>query len=403
MRGILGLYFGVLVLLFSGVHYLCCKAGADGTNAVLAVFLGILLAAVSIGPRTLLFGWLCMVGVLIVLDRFRRTGKGLWLLPLVFLAWINFHPSWIFGIVVVVLTIGCGLVEGDWGQVSATKWTPAELRALLFALAASIAALFVNPLGYKLVLYPFDFLFRQQSNVGYIAEWQGVDFSTGDGKIALLTIMGLIAAALLSRRRWKLYEVVLMAFALWMALSHTRFLFFAGLIVPPILAPRINLLQPYDADEDKPRLNAVIMACIVAAILFFYPSQAKLQQKVDEEYPTEALKFMQHNQLNGRIFNQYFWGGYMEWTAPQLKPFVDGRADIFVYNGVLDAHRKVTSIDQPLEVLDTYKIDYALLEPGLPLTYLMQHAPGWTQIYADKVAVVFARTSAGSPLRDNSN
>src|SRR5262249_15194432 len=73
LRGILGLYFSVLVLIFGGVYYLCCKAGADGTNAVLSVFLGILLAAVSIGPRTLLFGWLCMVGVLVVLDRFRRT------------------------------------------------------------------------------------------------------------------------------------------------------------------------------------------------------------------------------------------------------------------------------------------------------------------------------------------
>jgi len=403
LRGILTLYFGVLVAIFSGVYYLCCKAGADGTNSVLAVFLGILLAAVSIGPRTLLFGWLCLVGVLIVLDRFRRTGKGLWLMPLVFALWINLHPSWIFGMVVVALTIGAGLVEGEWGLVGATKWKSAELRSLLVALAASIAALFVNPLGYKMVLYPFDFLFRQQSNVNYIAEWQGVDFSTGDGKVALVAVMGLIAAALLSRRQWRLYEVLLTAFALWAALSHTRFLFFAGLILPPIFAQRIDLLTPYNPDEDRPLLNAAIMACIVAGIVFFFPSQAKLQQKVDEEYPTEALTFMQRNHLNGRIFNQYFWGGYMEWAAPQLKPFIDGRADIFVYNGVLDDHRKVTGIQQPLEVLNKYEIDYALLQPGTPLTYLMQHAPGWSSIYSDKVAVLFARTPGASPAPSSSD
>jgi hypothetical protein len=403
LRGILGLYFGLLVLTFSGVYYLCCTAGADGIDSVLAVFLGILLAAVSIGPRTLLFGWLCMVAILAILDRFRRTARGLWLMPAVFALWINLHPSWVFGLAVVVMTIACGLVEGTWGQVRAVKWTPAQLRTLLLTTAASVAALLVNPLGYKLALYPFDFLFRQQSNVSYIAEWQSVDFSSGDGKVALLSIIGLMAVALVSRRRWRLEEVVLTAFALWMALSHTRFLFFAGLILPPIFAQRINLFQPYRPDEDKPLLNAAIMGCILAGILVFFPSQASLQTKVDEEYPTAALKFMRENQLTGRTFNQYFWGGYMEWTIPELKTFVDGRADIFVYNGVLDAHRKATGIQQPLEVMDTYKIDYALLQPGSPLAYLMQHAAGWRQIYSDKVAVLIGRKSTRSFANGNAN
>ena len=39
------------------------------------------------GPRMLLFGWLCMVGVLIVLDRFRETGKGFWTLSPLFTLW----------------------------------------------------------------------------------------------------------------------------------------------------------------------------------------------------------------------------------------------------------------------------------------------------------------------------
>ena len=45
---------------------------------------------------------------------------------------------------------------------------------------------------------------------------------------------------------------------------------------------------------------------------------------------------MQEHQLSGRIFNQYVWGGYMEWNAPELKTFIDGRADIFVSNGVFE-------------------------------------------------------------------
>ena len=128
-------------------------------------------------PRMLLFGWLCMMGLLLVLDRSQRTGRGLWLLPPLFALWINLHGSWVFGMVVLVLTIASGLVEGEWGLVVARRWTPEELKKLLLALAASLAALFVNPFGYKLVLYPYTLLLRQQGVMQYIEEWQSVDFA----------------------------------------------------------------------------------------------------------------------------------------------------------------------------------------------------------------------------------
>jgi hypothetical protein len=117
---------------------------------------------------------------------------------------------------------------------------------------------------------------------------------------------------------------------------------------------------------------------------------------VDEEYPTAALEFMQRQHLNGRIFNQYGWGGYMEWNASELRPFIDGRADIFVYNGTFDDYFKAVSIQTPFEVLDKYRIDYVLLVPRRPLTYLLEHSPAWRTIYTDKVAVLLERTPAST-------
>ena len=405
LQGILTVYFAVLVLIYVGVYYRSCRAGADCKDATLATLLAIFLGVVSIGPRTLLFGWLCMVGLLLVLDRFQRTGKGLWLLPPLFALWINLHGSWIFGVVVLVLTIASGLVEGEWGLVVARRWTSGELKKLLSVFTVSLAALLVNPFGYKMVLYPFDLLFRQHGAMQYVQEWQSVDFSTGDGKLALLVILALLAVALFSRRRWKLDEVLLTAFALWAALSHARFLFFAGLVLVPILAPRLKLFPPYQRELDKPWLNAGIMAAVVGSLIFFFPSAARLQQKVDEQYPTAALQFMQRQQLKGRIFNQYVWGGYMEWNAPELKPFIDGRADIFVYNGVLDDHRKATTIEEPFQILDKYQIDEALLKPEWPLTYLLEHSPAWHMIYSDRVAMLLERApaTATAPLKVQTN
>jgi hypothetical protein len=394
LQGILAVYFAILVLIYIGVYYLACRAGADCKNATVATLLAILLGVVSVGPRMLLFGWLCLVGLLIVLDRFRETGKGLWMLPPLFALWINLHGSWVFGVVVLVVTIASGLVRGEWGLVVARRWSPVELKKLLLALAASLAALFVNPFGYKLVLYPFDLLFRQKDVMQHLEEWQSVQFTGGTGKLALIMIFALPAAALFCRRRWRPDELILMAFALWASLSHMRFLFFAGLIAVPILAPCLTLFPPYDRKLDKPWLNGGIMAAIVGSLIFFFPSTAELQQQVSEKYPLAALAFMQQRHLGGRIFNNYGWGGYMEWNAPELKPFIDGRADIFIYNGSFDDYVNANLIQKSFEILDKYRIDYALLEPDQPLSYLLQHSPAWQPIYSDKVAVLFERTSA---------
>ena len=395
LQGILALYFVILLLIYTGIYYLSLQAGADCKDATVVTLLGISLGVVSIGPRTLLFGWLCMVGLLLLLDHWQRTGKGLWLLPPLFAVWINLHGSWVFGMVVLAITTLSGLIEGEWGLVVARRWSRSQWKQLLLVIGASLAALFVNPFGYRLVVYPFDFLFRQQSNAQYITEWQPVDLSTGDGKLMYIVIFGLLAAALFSRRRWQLRDVLLTAFALYAGLSHLRFLFFVGLIVVPILAPYLQLFPPYDRELDKPLLNATIMLVVICGLGVFFPSAGQLRQQVDEMFPRTALEFMQHEGLNGRIFNQYLWGGYMEWYSPELKPFVDSRADIFVYNGTLDDHRKATTMQAPLEVFDKYRFDYLLLQPDRPLTYLLQNSRDWQMVYFDKVAVLFERVPDG--------
>ena len=183
-----------------------------------------------------------MEGLLLVLDHFRRTGRGLWLLPPLFALWINLHGSWVFGMAVLGIVIGSGMVQGEWGLVVADRWRPGQLKSLLLAGAASFAALFVNPFGYRLVLYPYDLLIRHNDVVQGLEEWQPVNFGSINGKLALALLFLLIALPLISSKRWRLQDVLLAAFALWAALSHVRFLFFAGLVIMPIVAPRLVIL-----------------------------------------------------------------------------------------------------------------------------------------------------------------
>jgi len=289
------------------------------------------------------------------------------------------------------ICIVSGLVQGRWGLVVAERWTPVQLRKLLLAFAASAVALLANPHGYKLVWYPFELLSRQQAVRDNMIEWQSMDFHTGWGKLGMFMIIALLAAAWFSGKPWQLNDILLATFAVVASLNHLRFLLFAAIILVPILAPRLRLFAPYDANKDKPWLNLAITAAIVAIIAGSYPSAAELQNRIDGQFPHEALRFMQQRRITGRLFNWYDFGGYIEFYAPTIKTFADGRTDIFVYSGVLDDYLKINTIEEPLELLDKYQIDYVLFPVNKHLTYVLDHSAAWRTIYEDKVVKLYQR------------
>lgn len=401
LHGLLAVYLVLLWLIFAGVYYLALRRGANGGDAALVTMAGVALGSYSFGPRMLHFGWLCLVVLLFVLERFRRTGEGLWAVPPLFALWINFHGSWLFGFVVMAICIVSGLVEGRWGMVIAERWPPTQLRKLLLAFAVSAIALLANPYGYKLVWYPFELLSRQQAVRDNMIEWQSMDFHTGWGKLGMLMIIVLLAAAWFSGKPWQLNDILLATFAVVASLNHMRFLLFAAIILVPILAPRLRLFAPYDANKDKPWLNLAITAAIVAIIAGSYPSGAELQNRIDGQFPREALHFMQQRQITGRLFNWYDFGGYIEFYAPTIKTFADGRTDIFVYSGVLDDYQKINTIGEPLELLDKYKIDYVLFPVNKHLTYVLDHSAAWRTIYEDKVVKLYQRLPVAAAVFKN--
>jgi hypothetical protein len=279
--------------------------------------------------------------------------------------------------------------------VTAERWTPDQLKKLLLMCGSSGAAMLLNPYGYKLLWYPFDLLFRRHEVINDIIEWQSVDFHTGYGKLAAMMIFALLALAWTSRKPWSLRDVILVSFALWTSLSHVRFLLFAAIVLVPVIAPRVHLMAPYDSRKDRPWLNLAIIAAILAIVLVSYPTPVDLQALVDTQFPRDAIRYMQEQKLTGRVFHYYDFGGYIEWTAPGIKTFADGRADIFTYNGVLSDYLRINKINNSLELLDKYRIDYALFPAGKHLTYLLDHNLGWKRIYRDQVVSLYSRASTG--------
>jgi len=91
------------------------------------------------------------------------------------------------------------------------------------------------------------------------------------------------------------------------------------------------------------------------------------------------------------MLNDYAYGGYLIWAAPEYPVFVDGRADVFEWTGVLgDFGRWAMLESDPRELLDNYKVDFCLMSRGSPMARVLPLL-GWNVIYSDDLSVIFSR------------
>jgi hypothetical protein len=390
--------YGVFLLVFLltaaivlGIYRLSYLASHDVKNSFVFALGGAVLAAISIGARTLLFGWLYLVLLLLILEAVRRGGwKWLWLVPPLFCLWVNTHGSWPMGVVLFGIFIASGLVEGSWGHAYATRWSGPQLRKLLMAAGASAAAVFVNPCGYRLAFYPVQAMFGAHTGVGNVEEFASVDFHTPWGKVAVIMILGTLLISVFSDERWRLDEVAITMLALCYSLTYIRFLFLAGILLPPVFAKRVKLMTPYDRSDDRRRPNAVALAVLLCLFIVSLPRHSKFHDPV--QYPEGAVAYMRTNGIHGRVFHEYVWGGYLIWHMPESRVFIDGRWDPYEPTGVCKDYFAAVYGESPQAVFDKYRVEYVLMPADSLLVQMLKNNPAWVVRYSDTTSVLLQRS-----------
>ena len=438
--GLYGVVLGLLEAIFIGLFVLASRVSGSYTCGLIATSVGILLATVSYGPRTLLFGWLCLVLELLLLqaffEKYRAQGlqpgglpgtRALLPLPILFAFWINLHGSWLIGVVVLAIAAASASINIQSGLLQNSP-LPGEARRQLYGVAfVSLAALFLNPYGWHLVAYPFDLAFRQNLNIASIAEWQPTPLSSLRGRV----LLGLCALTVLRQlrrpRSWNLYELGLAALGLYAGLHYLRFLFLTSLLTLPMLTRDLHAhLSPEGNTESKPagpdslasrlhflsrdvggdtgRLWLRGAALASLACVAFRIAQASGQELTKTpDFPSQrATTYLKNFRAQGRVFNDFLWGGYLEWNAPQIPVFIDSRVDIFEHAGIFADYLDAIRLRNSLAILCKYRIHYVLFEKDTPLTYLLMHTSEWHSLYQDDETVLLERTSA-APVGSSSD
>ena len=398
MGGLRGMQ-ALLIVLASAVMlalygFATLRSGNSKAGFVSAAVL-LVLANASFNLRPQMLGYLFLILTLIALELFRQGKQhSVWLLPILFVIWINTHGSWIIGLGVVALYIACGLVDFHVGSLEAHRWTTSERLRLETVFMLCLAAIPITPYGTQLAAYPFKVASAYPVAIANVMEWQPMPFNIAGGKIFLALVLGFFLAQMALNLSWSLFDVLLFLGGVGMACLHVRFVLLFVPFFSPLLATMVARWTPvYDRKKDQYLLNLALMAGIAIAIVHYFPSRAEIEKKVADAFPVHALEYMQQHPVPGPIFNTYGFGGYMIFSG--YKTFIDGRGELFEEVGVFNDYVHITHLKPgAINVLKGYGIRSCLMERDEPFSTVLAALPDWQKVYSDDVSVLYVKRDA---------
>jgi hypothetical protein len=377
-------------LLITG-YGLCWLYSGNAKVAFLGALTMWIFATTGLAIRPQMVGYLLLVVELLLLHLGQtRSPRWFFGLPPLFAIWVNCHGSFFLGLVVSGIYLFSSSFHFRTGSLLSSDWGHHRRLTLTLALILSITALFLNPVGLKQILYPLDTILHQSVGLNSVDEWQPLRLSNPRG-VALLAVVGCIFLVIIARRsELLLHELLVLTLGIWLAVSHQRMLFVFGILVGPILSRLLAASwEGYNRERDRPAPNILFITASLLIAFWMFPDIRDLTRQVQEQSPVKAVAFIKTH-LSGRMLNDYAYGGYLIWAAPNQPVFIDGRADVFESTGVLNEFGKWATLqDDPETLLNKYQIDFCMLTRQSPMVHVLPLLPNWKLVYSDDLSVIF--------------
>lgn len=397
----LGGYSGLMlwIFLFASAIFIaaygfCSLYGGNLKVAFLGGIIVWLFSTIGLSARPQMIGYLLLIAELFLIHLGRtRSPRWFLCLPVLFGLWINCHGSFFLGMVVAGIFLVSSLVHFDAGSLVASRWDPARRRMLVVALLLSVPALFLNPDGIRQILYPGNAFLSQRLALAASQEWQPTSMSDPRAMALLLIVLGSFLTVILRRSELYFDELLILAAATWLGLTHQRTLFAFGILASPILCRQVAAFwDGYERHNDPHWLNAIFMAGSLLIAFYAFPSTKNLITQTERDSPVKAVAFLKSHQVAGPMLNDYVFGGYLIWSAPEYPVMIDGRADVYEWSGFFGEYQKWAMLESdPRVLLQKYNVNFCLLASSSPMVHVLYLIPGWKMIYSDQNSVIFLR------------
>lgn len=379
------------------------KAGARGGLLFLLTALGVFLVQPRLYERAELWTLLFLGVELNLLLRMRRGSFRLfpWIMALIVAVWVNLHSGVVYGVALLALfNVGARWARED----------PSFIKTLDLALVLACAALFLNPYGWRLLLFYGDVLKQTNAELhNVVLEWKRPTLSDAPVFWGVFVLSGGIMGEGILRKKVEtiIWVPVVFVFSLWTS-QHFRSTALMAFISLPMLADWAKSARWVRRPGPEVLLFLLGIFMIFPLSVKIKPPKSKVSWHL---FPVRACRFIQSVGLEGTMYNTYQWGGYIQWTCgPSRKTFMDGR--YLSYPLAVQESNALTDLLQRDDAhvweqrLASYGIDYAVSDyiesfwkvgeeksrfPEVLFFERLFPMKNWALIFWDDTSLVFVR------------
>jgi hypothetical protein len=382
--------------------------------------------------------WLFCVMWLWILDRFERPRdetysgiqqpRGLLLLPLSMVAWVNLHGGFLLGFALLAIYWLSAIWQrfrprGDHFESLLQKLRAGKRARNLAEIGLlSAVATFINPYGWKLHAHIYGYL-SNRFLMDHIEEFQSPNFHGIAQKcfaVLLLLALFVLATKQAQANNNCQSELLLTLFAAYSGLYAARNIPVSSLLLIWVIGPRLSrglssMSERFAHRIDRrnrqtgsffqrmQRIDArlsghvwALAAIVIGSWIAFNGGRlgkfVLMNAHFDEKrLPVASVDYLEHHRLPGSIFAPDFWGGYLIYRLyPQTRVVIDDRHD-FYGEQFLKSYLKTIHIEPAWQVfLVQYPANIVLVSKSSALANILMETPRWRAIHSDNAAVVFA-------------
>lgn len=357
--------------------------------------------------RPQVFAFFLLYGELYCLYEFME-GRKIWclyLIPGIACLWSNLHGGSVnLSYLLVALVLVGGVRSWRVGRIYGKKWTKIQMCQLLAVLFLSVGAVFLNPAGPEVFLFPYVNM-ADPVAMNLISEWASPDAKkVGEILNFFLPVFLLCFGMLFGRKEIKSQDALICFLFLALFFRSVRFLLWFEIAAafwafPYVLPCRLKVTGSL--------LEKGVVVCLELALLAgcckgiwecrSIWEREKLVGKVLEERVLEVVQ----RDAPSRIYNDYNYGGALIYAG--LPVFIDERADIYTQDNLLAEAVSLLLMQQvnisgnvtvfePEEMIRRYEFDAFLVGVNRPVySYLHSHEEWYEEVLTTENTAYFKR------------
>jgi hypothetical protein len=327
-----------------------------------------------------------------VLLAFRKSGKpkSLWLLPVLFALWANWHIQFAYGL----LILGVFAVEPILDAMLQRQSVLQSLRStqpLWLTNVGCMLATFLNPYGPRVYSTILVYM-NQPKSFALLDELRAMSFRQPQHYVAMLLALA-AAMAIGWRREKRLLWPMLLCLACVLGFRSVKDVWFIAVVSACAIADgwlpdRVEASRRITWRE-RLLVPIGVLAVLAVAVRHYDLANSWLEMQVAGNFPEVACQYIEKHHLQGPLYNDLNWGGFVIWRLPGYPVSIDGRTNVHGDDRVGKSISIWTGKPEWRNAPELAHANVILARKTTPLASLLRLDPRFKIVFEDQQAIVF--------------